>query len=131
MIALDTNILLRFLIRDDEQQWEIASRSIQEAKAKQESCYINLIVLCELVWVLKQSYKASRDQIADIIEDLLQSDTFEVENSAIVRTATKQFATSKADFADCLIGKLNKIVATETLTFDKKLKNLAEFKHIE
>lgn len=127
MIGLDTNVLLRFLLKDDQQQWEIADRTIRQLKAEGEICYVNQIVLCQLIWVLKQSYKVSRKQLVAIVEDLLKSDIFEIENSDLVRAATKQFANSQADFADCLIGKINQNVAVKTLTFDRKLANLSEF----
>ena len=127
MIGLDTNVLLRFLLKDDQRQWEVAQQAILEIKAQGQTCYINQIVLCELTWVLKQSYKASREQITAVLEDLLKSDTFVVENSNVVRVAIQQFAQSKADFADCLIGKTNQRHVTKTITFDRKLKEFTEF----
>ena len=49
MIGLDTNILVRYLTRDDEQQWRQATDLIQQ----NQPCFITNIVLCELVWVLR------------------------------------------------------------------------------
>ncbi|WP_228061683.1 hypothetical protein [[Phormidium] sp. LEGE 05292] len=49
MKGLDTNVVLRFLVRDDEQQWQIADRYINEALQANEPCLINNIVLCEVV----------------------------------------------------------------------------------
>jgi len=50
MIALDTNILVRYLTQDDEQQWQQAVTLIQE----NQPCFIANIVVCELVWVLRR-----------------------------------------------------------------------------
>ncbi len=49
MIGLDTNILVRYLTRDHEQQWRQAAAVIQQS----QPCFITNIVLCELVWVLR------------------------------------------------------------------------------
>lgn len=60
MKGLDTNVIVRFLVRDDEEQWQIAVRYINEAMLANEPCFVNNIVLCEVVWVLRTSYKISR-----------------------------------------------------------------------
>jgi predicted nucleic-acid-binding protein len=49
--GLDTNVLVRYLTRDDEQQWQRAEQYINAALAAEETCFISNIVLCELVWV--------------------------------------------------------------------------------
>ena len=52
MKGLDTNVVVRFLVRDDEQQWQIADRYINEALQANEPCLINNIVLCEVLLML-------------------------------------------------------------------------------
>ncbi|MEB3180290.1 MAG: PIN domain-containing protein [Nostocaceae cyanobacterium] len=60
MKGIDTNILVRYLVQDEPTQGELAAAYISEIKASGETCFINNIVLCELVWVLKSVYSLSR-----------------------------------------------------------------------
>jgi predicted nucleic-acid-binding protein len=50
MIGLDTNILIRYLTKDDEVQWQQAATMIEAG----ETCFISNIILCEIVWVLER-----------------------------------------------------------------------------
>ena len=119
MIGLDTNVLVRYLTRDDEAQWKQAVEIIGNA----ESCFIFNIVLCELVWVLTgKPYKYSQSEILRIIELLLQSSKLEFANRTVIYQALKLNELGKADFADYLIGTVNHYhECTITVTFDQKL----------
>ena len=119
MIGLDTNVLVRYLTRDDEAQWKQAVEIIGNA----ESCFISNIVLCELVWVLRgKPYKYSQSEILRIIELLLQSSKLEFANRTVIYQALKLNELGKADFADYLIGAVNHYhECTITVTFDQKL----------
>ena len=63
MKGLDTNVIVRFLVRDDEQQWQIANQYIEQALQDNELCLINNIVLCEVAWVLRSRYKLNRETL--------------------------------------------------------------------
>jgi predicted nucleic-acid-binding protein len=77
MIGLDTNILVRYLTRDDEQQWQQAVTIIQQS----QPCLITHIVLCELVWVLRgANYGFRKDEIISVLESMLHSAAFEFED---------------------------------------------------
>ncbi len=85
MIGLDTNILVRYLTRDDEQQWQQAVTVIQH----HQPCFIANIVLCELVWVLRgANYSFRKDDIINVLEAMLHSAAFEFENRSTVDQAT-------------------------------------------
>ena len=71
MIALDTNVILRFLVRDDDRHYHIALGLLQRISATQASCFISVITACELVWILTRRYKQPRDAIASLLDDLL------------------------------------------------------------
>ncbi|MBD2430253.1 MULTISPECIES: PIN domain-containing protein [Fischerella] len=120
--GLDTNVIVRYLVRDDLEQWKLADEYIKQVKASGETCFINNIVLCELVWVLKTSYKLSRIEITDVIEKILKTDAFDFENREAALWSLQQMKKGKADFSDYLIGKLNEQAGcSETVTFDAKL----------
>ncbi|MCP2732691.1 PIN domain-containing protein [Limnofasciculus baicalensis] len=123
MKGLDTNVLVRYLIQDDLAQWRLADEYIKQVKADGETCFINNIVLCELVWVLKTSYKLSRNDIIDILEKILRADAFEFENGEAAWLSIQQMKQGKADFSDYLINQINQEAGcAETVTFDSKLK---------
>jgi predicted nucleic-acid-binding protein len=126
--GLDTNVLVRYLVQDDLEQWQLAEQYIKKAKANGESCFINNIVLCELVWVLGTSYKLTRDEIIDILEKILRTNTFEFENKVAAWWFVQQMKKGKADFSEYLIGKLNQQAGcTETASFDAKLRESEGF----
>lgn len=129
MIGLDTNILVRYLTRDDEPQWRLAAELIQQ----NQPCFIANTVLCELVWVLRgASYRFPKDEIIQVLETMLHSDAFEFENRSTVDQALQRYKQGGADFSDYLIGAVSRQVGcTETASFDSKLKGEKGFRCLE
>lgn len=128
MIGLDTNILVRYFMRDDQGQASAAKRLVEDARARGERLFINRIVLCELTWVLSKLYRRSHAEIADAVERILVTTQFEVEGKDAVWEALRAFRGSAADFADCLIGASSSAAGcTSTATFDKKAGKLEAF----
>jgi len=126
LIGLDTNILVRYLVRDDSAQAARADRELERPNAR---FLIDGIVLCELVWVLETGYGFSRPEIASVLERILATAQFEVEAKDVTVIALHDFRRSAADFADCLIGRRNRAAGvSETLTFDRGLARLAGFR---
>jgi predicted nucleic-acid-binding protein len=126
VIGVDTNILVRYLTKDDEQQWQKAVEIIEGG----EQCFIANIVVCELVWVLRgKPYEFSRAEIGKTIEMMLQCPVFELENSSVVYQALHRFQQGKADFSDYLIGAIaQQLGCSKTVTFDRKLADNKGFK---
>ena len=102
MIGLDTNVLVRYIAQDDERQSAKATQLI-EASTAEKPAYISLVVLVEAVWVLTGAYEATRDDIAEIIEDLLRSKEIVLARPDLITQALRTYKQSKADFADCII----------------------------
>lgn len=128
MIGLDTNVLVRYLVRDDKRQAEKASVYIREATSKGTDFFISNIVLCELIWVLESSYGFSKNEICDILEKILVTKQFEFEQKDIIRQSLSDYAQGKGDFADYLIGRINLACGCiSTVTFDRALKNASTF----
>lgn len=125
MIGLDTNVLVRFLVQDDKHQSQAATRLIEGG----QDFFINVIVLCELVWVLESCYDLKKQDTVNTIEKILTTRQFTVENSDVVWGALDDFKADEADFADCLIGKINRQKeCLYTASFDKAVKRLQTFK---
>jgi predicted nucleic-acid-binding protein len=126
--ALDTNILARYLRDDDPVQSRRAAHFIQHAVRRGEPLYLNHIVLCELVWILTSVYEHRKEEITGAIERLLLTGQFEFEDKSCIESALEDYKKSKADFADCLIGRRNVRHGCEaTLTFDRSLKSIQHF----
>ena len=128
MKGLDTNVLVRYITRDDPGQERAAARFLESAKARSEPTFVNVIVLCELVWVLGRTYEYSRAEVGAVIGQLLTTEQIVVEDADLAWLALSDFKASKADFADCLIGRRNlRLGCDATATFDRRLKDLAAF----
>lgn len=123
MIGIDTNVLLRWLIRDDLVDGTLPAQ--QEAIALifengDETLFINEIVVVEIVWVLKQRAKLAKDQIAMIIDALLNLDRVVVKERDMLAAALDRSARSPGDFSDHFIGEINfRRGCRTTMTFDK------------
>lgn len=121
MIGIDTNVLVRYMMQDDVVQSAIATEVFTHI-SRENPGYISSVVLAELSWVLARSYKEPRKNIADVIENLLQSYDLVIENSdAGYRALTLYRSSQSVDFADALIVVTASYAgAFETVTFDRK-----------
>lgn len=131
MIGLDTNVLVRYLVQDDPKQSRQASALIDGAAARETAMFINHVVMCELTWVLGRGYGYPRAGLAEVIEKILLGRQFEIEKKDLAWAALANFKTSRADFADCLIGAINDLAGCEsTMTFDRSATSLSAFSQI-
>ena len=122
MIGLDTNILLRYITQDDPQQASRATRLIERRCTKQSRGRITLIVLCELVWVLRGAYRYSKSQIVAVLDQILVTAEFEIENEELAWKALEAWRVGPADYSDYLLVLSNQVAGCDlTYTFDAKL----------
>ena len=125
MTGVDTNVVLRYLLRDDPVQAARAARELE----RDERFLIGSVVLCELVWVLETGYGFTRAEIGVALERILATAQFEIEGKDLALSALDDFRSSTADFSDCLVGRRNRAAgAAETVTFDKGLRGLEGFR---
>lgn len=129
MRGFDTNLLVRFVTRDDPRQWRIVHDLVAAGEAQSQRFHINTIVLCELVWVLvSPPYRLDRSEVVALLDGLLSTPTFEVQARHRVRRALDAYRDGAADFADYLIGEENHHAGcSDTATFDKQLKSATGF----
>lgn len=119
MHGIDSNILLRFLLRDDMAQAQQVDQLIRQAKG-QRMFLVDVVVLLETIWVLTARYKASREAILEMVEGLLAAEEFEVENRDAVELALGYAERRGVGFADALIAARNLAAGCHsTLTFDR------------
>ena len=128
MIGLDTNILVRFLTQDDPHQSAIASEIFERRLTEQDPGFVSIVAIAETAWVLERSYGVRREEIAVVIERVLQTENLVVENEQAVFTAMVAVKAGLGVFADALIGALGAAAGCEaTLTFDRKALRLPGF----
>jgi predicted nucleic-acid-binding protein len=128
MIGLDTNVLVRFLVRDDARQFERARRLIRWEADRGEPVLISLLVLLETEWVLRSRYTLSKEEIADTVSALLDAADVRFESEPVVEQALYLWRDSAADFADCLVGAHHRSLGCEaTASFDARTARLPYF----
>jgi predicted nucleic-acid-binding protein len=131
LIGLDTNVLVRYLIRDDIAQASAAAKLIARHCSREQPGRVTLVVLCELVWVLSRAYRFSSLDIAGTIEKLLQTAELEIEDADTAWAALRLYRSEGADYADAVIGLCNRKAGCEvTATFDAAAAQRANFGNV-
>jgi predicted nucleic-acid-binding protein len=117
MRAVDTNVLLRLIARDDPRQAAAATAFIGAG------AWVSLLALVETVWVLASVYERTPAQIAAVVEHLLDHDTLSVQEPDVVRAALSQFRDEpRLGFSDCVMLEVaRKAGHTPLGTFDRRL----------
>ncbi|UFU01848.1 type II toxin-antitoxin system VapC family toxin [Ruania suaedae] len=119
LVGIDTNVLLRYLLRDDDHQFRLADEVFGSLTA-QEPGFITHVTLAEVYWVLTRSVRLHRARSLAVIRQLVETDCLEFEDGETVVRAL-DLAEQGADFPDALIqGSMEQFGATETVTFDRK-----------
>ena len=128
MVALDTNVIVRFLVRDDEQQAQAVYRRFKQAEAERAVLFVPLMVVLELIWVLESAYDKSRREIIAAIQDLRRMPVLGFENDDALQHVLLQAEKSKVDLSDLLIAQVAQSSGCEKgLTFDKAAAKLPFF----
>jgi predicted nucleic-acid-binding protein len=120
MIGLDTNVLARYVVRDDARQTAAATRLMESSCTPDSPGVVPLVVLCELVWVLDRGYRYSRSDIATVLRAILSAADLHVERSPLAWQALNGYEDGRADFADYVIALTAAGESAETTyTFDR------------
>ncbi len=120
MIAIDTNVLVRFLTQDDAVQAKAASTFMAGLNVSNPG-FICREVMVELVWVLERAYGCSRSEVASALEGLLSASELEIEVADDVGTAVFQYRDGGFGFADLMIvAAMRRADAIPLVTFDRK-----------
>ncbi len=117
MRAVDTNVLIRLITRDDERQTAAAEKFVSAG------AWVSHVVLVEAVWVLESVYALSAERIVITVEMLLNHTTLAVQDTDVVAAALKRFRRRFApDFSDCLVLEVARKAGNLPLgTFDRAL----------
>lgn len=128
MIGLDTNILVRFLVRDDREQHDRVCRLLQRGADEGESFFIPDVVLAELTWVLKARYRFEDAEIGAAIRALSSAESLEFESLDRLMRALSRFEHGGGGLADYLIAERCREAACGSVaTFDRALLEEPQF----
>jgi len=128
MKALDTNVLVRFLVKDDEQQAQTVYRKLKQAEAENDVYFIPVLVVLETVWVLESVYEATRQEIVDSIDHLLAMPILKFEMQSAIRSFVSSARDDKTDLSDLLVAHCAKASGCKcVITFDRKAANFTLF----
>ena len=131
MKALDTNVLVRFLVRDDKKQAEIVYRIFKRAESRNEPFFIPLLVVLETIWVLESVYEIPREEIRGSLQKLLLMPILIFEAQSALQRTLSSAQTNKIDLADLLIAHSAKFSNCDgVLTFDKKASKFTLFEQL-
>ncbi len=124
---VDTNVLLRLFVRDDEAKLKACVKLIREAKYSGITLYILPITILEIVWVLEKVYKYEKKEIREIIEAVLNTPELKCEMEHVFRKALISYEERNVKFADAFLGYQGLEKGIKTIfTYDEK-----HFKRIE
>lgn len=131
MQALDTNVVIRLIVRDDEDQCRRAERLFRDLVAT-HGVWIASVVLVEASWVLRVAYKLDRATVATAIRRLVSTSGVHVEDAATTQLALAGFEGGSADFSDYfIIESARRGNALPLHTFDERLGRAAGAKLVD
>ena len=117
MILFDTNMILRYLLNDQE---EMADRAEQLLNGGQ--VFVTIEVIAEVVYVLKGVYKLDKKKIVQTAKGFLE--LVNCREMDVLVFALDAYETHGLDFIDCVLYSYHAVRGLEIATFDKKLKKL-------
>jgi len=128
MKALDTNVLIRFLVADDEKQARIVRNLFKQAETNQQALFVPLLVTLEMVWVLESVYNIPRHSILDTFQKLLLMPVLSFDGQVALQNAIQSAKNGSEDLSDLLIAHTAvQSGCSSVLTFDKQASDFKFF----
>ena len=117
MRAVDTNVLVRLMTRDNVKQVAIADAFVANG------AWVPQLAIAEATWVLASVYERGPEAVATAVEMLLSHEHLTVQDAEVVAAAVAQFRQyPKVGFSDCLMVEVaRKAGHTPVGTFDRGL----------
>jgi len=116
-LTLDANVILRYLLRDNEELYSKSEKIFNEALLGKIRLFIPIFVFAEVVYVLQKVYKVNRVTISKVLLELLQLKSVKTEDRDILQKALELYATKNMDFADYLLCAFS--LKSEVISFDE------------
>jgi predicted nucleic-acid-binding protein len=113
---IDTNVILRYLLKDNPLMSEEARQIIEDG------AFTLPEVIAEVVYVLKGVYKIDRDEIGNTLIDFLN--VVFIDNHEMICVALSLFIETSLDFVDCILIARHRLLGDQIASFDKKLNKM-------
>ncbi len=121
IIAIDTNVLLDFLLKRHPRFNEV-KELFDDCVNKKIEIFIPQVVFPEIEWVLRSHYKESKEKIVGFLDELLGLDGIILENKSDIQEAVNIYKYANIKFTDSIIAaELRRVKPDEFLTFDEDL----------
>ena len=131
MKALDTNVIVRFLVNDDKTQAQRVRSLFETAEAKGDQFLVTTVVVLETIWVLKAAYDFTRGEILLALELLTEIPILEFEDYDGLQQLIRLAQSIKADLPDLVIGLAGRRQGVDaTLTLEKGLVRTGLFEQV-
>lgn len=121
---IDTNVIIRYLIKDDAKLFEEANHIFEQIKKGAIRVFLEQTVFTEVVFVLSSFYEVPRDIIADTLNNMLKYKGFVTHEIPIFIDSLSFFKTTNLHIVDCVLCAKTQLYKLELITFDKKLKSI-------
>jgi predicted nucleic-acid-binding protein len=132
MKGLDTNVLVRFLVKNDHKQARAVYLLFKQAETDREVFWVPLTVILETIWVLESVYQISRQEIVDSIADLLRLPVLKFESQPALQAFIHAAGDSRINLSDLLIACSARYSGCESvLTFDQRAARHALFERLQ
>lgn len=132
MKALDTNLIVRFLVADDLSQAEAVRVIFLQAEQNKDVFFVPVLVLLETIWVLESAYSMQREDIIKALQGLTRMPILAFESSSAVHLFLSLAERNRGDLPDLLIGSCARQAGCDSvLTFDKKAGRTELFELLE
>lgn len=132
MPGLDTNVLVRWLVADDNKQTARVQTLFESARATQTMLFVPSTVILELEWVLRSRYQFDKATVLGTINALLETQELEFQHEGALEQALHLYRQSAAEFADCLhAGQCVAVDRAPLLTFDERAAKLPTVELLE
>jgi predicted nucleic-acid-binding protein len=119
--GLDTNLLVRWLVADDDDQTQRAQKVFKSAVSRQATLFVPSTVMFELEWVLRSRHRFDKNTVLQAFNALLETQELEFQAEDALERALHAYRQGAAEFADCLhAGMCAAADRAPLLTFDEK-----------
>lgn len=131
MAAVDTNVLVRFLVQDDPLQLAIVRRLFERSAQAQEALFVPVTVALELEWVLRSNFRRPKTEVIAVLSGLLAVTELSFESEVAIEFALDGYEDCSADFSDCLHVEIARLAGHAPLwTFDVKASKVLGAAHL-
>ena len=124
---IDTSVLLRFLVKDDDLKARAVEKLLLAAPGKGIALHILPVTMLEIVWVLEKVYKFGKKEVRELAEAIINTPQLKVEMGDIFLKALKAYEEKNVKFADAVMAYwgMDKKISV-AYTYDEK-----DFRRIE